>query len=347
MDNALKKINVRRFIVFGCILLFLFCFKEYLSLFLLTSIFSYLAITLGSWVHQKTHLPEKLITFFLYVIALFLLYLVGSNFLPLFFDQVKELANYLYKTVPNLKFSPDINRYLDEFIRTSDFTTHIQKGISLSLNYLTNIGSSIMTGGLAIFLSFIYSFTRNETKKFGDEIVASRYGVIFSDIHFFFKKFVLILGRVMETQLIICTINTFLMTIVLSILGFPNLIVLTSIIFILGLIPVAGVLVSLVPISLIGFSIGGIKMVVAVLILIACIHFFESYILQPKLMSKRANLPVFYTFVTLIVSEQLLGAWGLIVGIPIVLFILNILGAHVDPTENKEILDPTIKEEQE
>lgn len=53
--------------------------------------------------------------------------------------------------------------------------------------------------------------------------------------------------------------------------------------------------------------------------------------LNPKLMANKTNLPVFFTFVILIVSEHFMGTWGLLLGIPIVIFILDMIG--VDLTE--------------
>jgi predicted PurR-regulated permease PerM len=111
----------------------------------------------------------------------------------------------------------------------------------------------------------------------------------------------------------------------LSILGFPQLVGLGAMIFILSLIPVAGVAISLIPLSIIAFNIGGFMYILYVLILVLFIHAVESYFLNPKLMSVKTNLPVFFTFLILILSEQLMGIWGLIIGIPIFIFILDLL----------------------
>ena len=46
-------------------------------------------------------------------------------------------------------------------------------------------------------------------------------------------------------------------------------------------------------------------------------------------MSSRTKLPIFYTFVILLVSEKFLGVWGLIVGIPIFNFFLEILEVKI------------------
>ncbi|SII04319.1 Domain of uncharacterised function DUF20 [Mycobacteroides abscessus subsp. abscessus] len=60
--------------------------------------------------------------------------------------------------------------------------------------------------------------------------------------------------------------------------------------------------------------------------MIAAIHVLEAYVLNPKFMSSRTQLPVFFTFVVLLVAERLFGTWGLIVGIPIFTFFLDVLG---------------------
>ena len=128
-----------------------------------------------------------------------------------------------------------------------------------------------------------------------------------------------------EAQFIIAIINTILTVLVLMVLGFPQIIGLAIMIFFLGLIPVAGVIISLVPLTLIAFTIGGFLKVVYLFIAIMVIHAIEAYILNPKLMSSKTDLPVFYTFVVLIFSQQFFGVWGLIIGIPVFVFLLDVL----------------------
>lgn len=106
---------------------------------------------------------------------------------------------------------------------------------------------------------------------------------------------------------------------------FPYLFALSIMIFLLSLIPVVGFVISLVPLCIIGYNIGGLEMVIYVLAMIAILHFMEGYFLNPKLMSSKMNLPMFYTFVVLLFSEHYIGVWGLILGIPIFVFFLDIL----------------------
>lgn len=96
-------------------------------------------------------------------------------------------------------------------------------------------------------------------------------------------------------------------------------------VFLLGLIPVAGVVISLVPLSIIAYTLGGGMYVLYIVLVIVIIHAIEAYFLNPKLMSAKTELPIFFTFIVLIFSEHYIGIWGLIIGIPIFVFILDIL----------------------
>lgn len=65
--------------------------------------------------------------------------------------------------------------------------------------------------------------------------------------------------------------------------------------------------------------------VLYIVLVIVIIHAIEAYFLNPKLMSAKTELPIFFTFIVLIFSEHYIGIWGLIIGIPIFVFILDIL----------------------
>ena len=142
--------------------------------------------------------------------------------------------------------------------------------------------------------------------------------------HFGFK-FVNSFGKVIEVQFLIALTNAIISVLVLWVLGFPQLIGLGIMIFFLGLIPVAGVIISLVPLCMIAYNIGGFTTVVAVVVMVMIIHALEAYILNPKFMSVKTNLPTFFTLAVLLLAEHFFGIWGLIIGIPIFIFIIDML----------------------
>ncbi|MSE21465.1 AI-2E family transporter, partial [Lactobacillus parabuchneri] len=56
----------------------------------------------------------------------------------------------------------------------------------------------------------------------------------------------------------------------------------------------------------------------------------------PNFMASKTNLPIFYTFVVLLIGEHFFGIWGLICGVPIFTFFLDILGVKKhDSTSGK------------
>lgn len=170
---------------------------------------------------------------------------------------------------------------------------------------------------------------KEKTILFSKNFLSSNYAWFFQDLFYFARVFVETFGVVVEVQLLIAIVNTIITTVGLGLIGFTQLPTLAIMIFFLSLIPVAGVIFSCIPLTLIAYSTGGIQTVIYVLILILVVHCIEAYILNPKFMSSRTKLPIFYTFVILLVSEKFLGVWGLIVGIPIFNFFLEILEVKI------------------
>jgi len=65
----------------------------------------------------------------------------------------------------------------------------------------------------------------------------------------------------------------------------------------------------------------------------------EAYFLNPKLMSAKTNLPIFYTFIVILFSEHFLGVWGLIIGIPLFMFLLDILGVTSSEDDRQKVME--------
>jgi predicted PurR-regulated permease PerM len=180
---------------------------------------------------------------------------------------------------------------------------------------------------MSFILSFFYTIELKQMYSFSRLFLTSElFSWLFEDIYYFGKKFVNTFGVVLEAQFFIALCNTALTTICLMFMHMPQILALALMVFIFSLVPVAGVIISLIPLSMVGYSVGGIRDVIYIIIMIIAIHALESYVLNPKFMSSRTELPIFYTFVVLLVSEKLFGTWGLIVGVPIFTFLLDIMG---------------------
>ncbi|WP_242860947.1 AI-2E family transporter [Clostridium scatologenes] len=137
-------------------------------------------------------------------------------------------------------------------------------------------------------------------------------------------------GKVVQLQILIAVTNTILSLIMLSIMNFPESIALSFMIFIFSLIPIGGIIISLIPLSVIAFNIGGMVKVAYVISMIIILCALENYVLTPQFMSSKTKIPVFFVFIVLIISQHFMGMWGLLIGIPLFMFILHMVGINLN-----------------
>lgn len=204
-------------------------------------------------------------------------------------------------------------------------SSYVKEGFNVVYTYLADISTFGLQIVMALILSMFFLFEKKRLTEFMAKFKTSKLRVFYEEISFFGSKFARTFGKVLEAQFIIALVNCILTFIALWIMHFPQLFGLSIMVFFLGLIPVAGVVISLIPLSIIAYSTGGGMYVLYIVLVIFAIHAIETYFLNPKLMSAKTELPIFFTFTVLIFSEHFFGIWGLIIGIPIFVFLLDIL----------------------
>jgi len=270
---------------------------------------------------------RKVIIAFLYIVVVTFIVTTLYKYLPVLTIQISQLI-YQFKLF--FKNPPDneMIRYVFSVINQMEVSKYIEQGVDVIYQSLANIGKLSLQILLSLILSLFFLLEKERIIVFTSKFEDSKLSIFYKEIAYFGQKFARSFGKVIEAQFLIAVVNCILSVIALVFLGFPQLLVLAVMIFFLGLIPVAGVIISLFPLCIIAYNIGGIAYVVYILIFIAVIHAIESYFLNPKLMSAKTNLPIFYTFMVLIFSEYFLGIWGLIIGIPIFIFLLDVLEVH-------------------
>lgn len=325
LKRYFSDLTVRRFGVLLLVCLLLYGIRDMLNLVLLTFLIAYIMnsfqVLLSKRISRYMRVNSKVIIIILYLAMITTLVLALVHYLPKVFDQVRQLTNFLISLTPDNIPQNDIVQYLFTTVKDLNYEKYLQGGFT----YITTIGNWGTTFVLSIILSFVFILEKNRIVSFTSRMKNSKIAWFYNELEYFGQKFILSFGKVIEAQILIALFNTSFTVIGLTILGFPYLFALGVMIFLLSLIPVAGFIISLIPLCIIGYNIGGLMMVVYVLIMIAVLHFIEGYFLNPKLMSSKMNLPMFYTFIVLLFSEHYLGVWGLILGIPIFVFVLDIL----------------------
>jgi predicted PurR-regulated permease PerM len=275
----------------------------------------------GGSVAEK--IPDSLILTVLYLFFVAMLTLVSIRFAPILASQITAIAE-IFRNFDIESLRQSLDARLIEVLSHLDIESYISEAGNMLLTGVAWFGSFSVNFVLALLLSFLLLLEKDKLRRFGDTLENSRISFLYAYFLNFGGNFARSFAKVMDVQVIIAFINCVLSTVILSIMGFPQVLGLGIMIFAFGLIPVAGVVMSLVPLSIVAFNIGGFTKVLAVLIMIAVIHAIEAYVLNPKLMSSKTALPMSLVFIILLVAEHYMQVWGLLIGVPLFIFLLNI-----------------------
>jgi predicted PurR-regulated permease PerM len=332
-----KNTSLKRVVIFAIIIFILYLLRSVINIILLTFIFSFLINGLEKVISKRIPINRKITVLFLFTAAVSLLVYGAVRYLPVLVNEITQLLKQLidFYSKPIITDNEIVN-YILKLIEDFEITEYLEFGVTFAVETVNNISTFSIQLFLALILSLFFLLEKERIIEFTSRFKFSRMRSIYVELEFFGEKFAGTFGKVIEVQFMIATVNMIITTFFLWLMGFPHLFGLSIMVFFLGLIPVAGVIISLVPLCLIAFSIGGIMKVIYVLIMIAVVHAVEAYVLNPKFMSSKTNLPVFYTFIVLIAGEHFFGVWGLILGIPIFIFILDVLGVHTIDTEKRK-----------
>lgn len=328
----LKTPFVRRIMVLVFLCIIISFLQGQITLLLLTFILVFLVdsaqLRITRLLRRLIPVNSKVVVVCLYLIMGGLLFLFLYIYVPEIISQitniVQSVTDFIINFREEVKSDNFILNYLYDYLQKLDIENYVKDNSASILGFVGNLSSVVVNIIISMVLSLFFLLEKERILIFLSGFQNSKLSWVYEELRYFGIKFANSFGKVIKTQIVIAFINAVISAVLLTFLKFPNVVGLFIMIFVLGLIPVAGVIISLIPLSIIAYSIGGMDYIIYIIILIVILHMLESYILNPKLMSHSTKLPVFITFLVLILSEHLMGIWGLIVGIPITMFILDI-----------------------
>ncbi|WP_439425431.1 AI-2E family transporter [Oenococcus alcoholitolerans] len=314
--------NFRKTLALLLIIAVLIFMEKLFPLIIFTCIISYLLLRFTNFLREKVIFNRGVSLLVIYAVVLTALALTLMSVYNIVTIQFHNIMPMIQKEIANREFLRSYGFFkIDRYINN-------HSALTFGLRKIQRLGFGIYSFVLANVLSFIFVLTHKQVFSWIDECRKNNRIPFFADLYRICVRFVHILGSLFTVQITISLINTTLMTIGLYFLNFPYLITLFFMILILGMIPILGVVISLIPLSIIAYSINGWTTVIILIILTIFIHLLETYFLHPRLMSNVTRLPVFVILLILIFMEHLLGIWGMIVGLPIVTFLLDFLGIY-------------------
>ncbi len=203
----------------------------------------------------------------------------------------------------------------------------IQRFTESLANNPIEISQSVLGFASSFLLSLLFSFLivldLQKIQRGIQGLSNTKIGFIYDEVADNIAGFGRVLGRALEAQLFIAICNTILTAIGVWMMGLPNLLVLSAVVFFCSFIPVVGTIISSVPICLLALQAGGVTSLLLAILLICVIHALETYVLNPQIYGHHMHMNPVLVLIVLTIGGKLFGVWGLVLGIPIVNYVFR------------------------
>ncbi|NRG47789.1 AI-2E family transporter, partial [Bacillus sp. CRN 9] len=236
--------GIKRVLIFAILVFALFLMKSMINVILITFIISFLMDRLVNLVLKRMNINRKFTVIGLFLLIIGLLSIGISRYLPMIIFEISQLIGQM-QSFFSQKHDNIILNYITEMYERNDISSYLEQGVTVLLKYFSDISSFGVQLLISLILSIFFVLEKPKLIEFTSKFKDSKVAPFYNEIAYFGSKFVQTFGKVIEAQFIIALVNCTLTTFALWIMDFPHLMGLSILIFFLGLIPVAGVIISL------------------------------------------------------------------------------------------------------
>lgn len=305
----------------------------HLGIFLLTSLFGYLALQVFC-IRGKKRVSVSLYLLTVIIIGAGLVY----------------FSNLAYHTLPKIAATsiPAMVEFAERHQIELPFTDYeslksaaldeAKEGSAILGRYagMASLHLVLMIAGLVVPVSI---FLSSGWTAYDCELIKADnfYSAVTRELTKRFQTLFQSFAKVMGAQIIISAINTGLTTAFLLFNHYPFGGLLTALVFLCGLLPIVGNILSNIVIVGVGFTISARTGIYALAFLVV-IHKLE-YFLNSKIVGRQINSPMWLTLIGLVVGERLMGVSGMILA-PVILHAIR-----VEASEYRSLPDEVSKSE--
>ncbi len=125
------------------------------------------------------------------------------------------------------------------------------------------------------------------------------------------------IGQWMQGQLLLSLLSGVIIYLLLLILGVPYALLLAALTAVAELIPIFGSFIAAVPALIIGFSTGGVTLMVLVAGVFLIMNLFQANLIYPLVVKKIVGLPPLMVILALIVGGNIAGFLGVLLSVPV------------------------------
>ncbi len=297
-----------------------------LSMFVISFLFLYLVSDfLTNDVRRLIpFMPKAFLFSILYMAVILLIVLMTYKIIPDIGKKLPTIAAKLQTEVVT-QYSKASERWnLKDYIDPEEVRSAVVKATTATIQFLMNRFTSVYIGAIYFIFALVINLLLYHDKRKFEQVFAvkpkSLMFFLFTFVELRIRVFYFYFKQVMGGQMMISLINTAISSILVFWLHLPSPLLLIGLIFFCGLFPVIGNLVSNTILTIIAFVSIGLWAAGACLVLLIIIHKLE-YFLNSKIISGIVNLPMVVSLTSLVIGEVLLGLIGLMLAIPMLLFL--------------------------
>ncbi len=339
MFNISEFIKVNRvYFIWAMFGFILYLFRDMFGLVFMTFIMGFIASSFAHKLRRKYHLNRRLVIVCFYLI--FLIAVIGFlRYIPSrLFSETITFTEQLPSTIKSLNEWVEVEFADNEIIAPvfAQIKDAIKPETSVvkAWNFLRNVlEKSIHYIGwffLAMLFSFLILFDLPKLSKSVRNLRFTRLAETYRETSDSIILFAKVVGENFRAQLIISLINTILTAMFLFVMNVKAVALLSTIVFMCGLIPVLGMWISSVPVILMAVNSGGIELGLWALVMIVFIHMIEAYILNPRIVSSVMHINPVMTLIILYIAHEIIGLWGMLLGVPIAVYIYRKINKPIE-----------------
>ena len=300
----------------------------------------------------KTRWPRVLWAVVVYIVFLAVVLTIISTVVPkigaessAFLKKLPDTLETLRKHLDNWAWiAPDmaapISKVKDYLALEALVGVKAETLFSLAVNSFNQISTYVSTFLLGTLFSFLimldFPNLRAKTIALRESRLRDIYDVTARSV----VRFAIVVGMGFRAQMMIAGLNTLLTALGMYILGIEPVGLLSTVVFFCGLIPVLGTFISSAPIVLVAVNTTGPNHALWAIFMIIIVHTIETYILNPRIVAAMFKISPLITLMILYVGHKLFGLWGMVLGVPVSVFILRYVILGVDLESSSSVPEP-------
>lgn len=323
----------KKIIIWTVFFLLLYLMRDLFGLLFLTFILSFILFNSINWLDRKTRFGRRFLTALTYLVFVLVLIGIVMYAAPKLVIESKVFIKQIPETMDNVQaylgrqasqqeqFAPLLDKLKDNFSFEALAGISQERILGVLVKLFNSLTTYISYFLVAILFSFLILFDLPKLKNRAMALKQTKLHDIYVETADSVIKFAMVVGETFQAQILVAFVNTAFTALGLFILDIHPIVVLATIVFFAGLVPVLGTFISSVPILLLAFNYGGVNRVLYALIMIGLIHTLEAYILNPRIVSALLKINPVMTLVILYIGGSLFGVWGVLLGVPVAVYV--------------------------